>query len=586
MPPEFSTEEIVTDMTALANPQSPVASAEPVPQHERMEPKFVSVLREGYGLGRFKLDLVAGITVAMVALPLSMAIAKASGTTPDRGLFTAVVGGFLISLLGGSRYQIGGPAGAFIVLVSVTIERHGIDGLMLAVLLSGVMMLALGFLKLGAIIKYIPHPVTVGFTSGIAVIIFSSQLVDLFGLQLAGREPGALIPKFRAMAEALGTVNPAAVLVSALSIGLILWCRKYRPHWPGLLITIVASGFMAVALSKLGIGIDTIGSKFGGIPNLLPAPHVPDLAWDKVMAVLPDAVAFTLLGSIESLLSAVVADSMTGRRHRSNMELVAQGVGNIGSALFGGICVTGTIARTATNVRAGGTSPVSGMIHAVVLLVLMLVAAPLASYIPLAALAAVLAVVSWNMAEKKEFAAILRHSREDSLVVLSTFGLTVFRDLTEGILVGVMLGSLFFIRKMAHLMAVEANHGPQHEVLLPETLQGDDRIAYARLTGSFFFGSAADVSTVLEQIGIRPQVLVIDFSAVPFCDGSAAHALHAVIERLHKSGTLIILTTLRDDVAGVLATQHISAPLVARVNTVEEAGHMARHHLDTLQAHG
>jgi SulP family sulfate permease len=567
-------------MTAFAKPQSHGSASEPVAQHEKMEPKFVTVLREGYNVGRFKLDLLAGITVAMVALPLSMAIAKASGTTPDRGLFTAVVGGFLISLLGGSRYQIGGPAGAFIVLVSVTIERHGIDGLMLAVLLSGVMMLALGFLRLGAIIKYIPHPVTVGFTSGIAVIIFCSQLVDLFGLQLAGREPGALIPKFKAMAAAISTINPAAVLVSGLSIGLILWCRKYRPHWPGLLITIVASGFMAVALSKLGVSLDTIGSKFGGIPNLLPAPHIPDLALDKIMAVLPDAVAFTLLGSIESLLSAVVADSMTGRRHRSNMELVAQGVGNIGSALFGGICVTGTIARTATNVRAGGTSPVSGMIHAVVLLLLMMVAAPLASYIPLAALAAVLAVVSWNMAEKKEFAAILRHSREDSLVVLSTFGLTIFRDLTEGILVGVILGSLFFIRKMAHLMAVEAKHGPQHEVFLPQSLQNDDRIAYARLTGSFFFGSAADVSSVLEQIGIKPQVLVIDFSAVPFCDGSAAHALHAVIERLHKSGTLIILTSLRDDVAAVLATQHIEAPLVERVETVAQAGQLAQHRLN------
>ena len=571
-------------MTAFAKPPSDISAPEPVAQHEKMEPKFVTVLREGYNLGRFKLDLVAGITVAMVALPLSMAIAKASGTTPDRGLFTAVVGGFLISLLGGSRYQIGGPAGAFIVLVSVTIERHGIDGLMLAVLLSGVMMLALGFLRLGAIIKYIPHPVTVGFTSGIAVIIFSSQLVDLFGLQLAGREPGALIPKFKAMAAAFGSINPAAVLVSVMSICLILWCRKYRPHWPGLLITIVVSGFVAVLMSKLGLNIDTIGSKFGGIPNLLPAPHLPDLAYDKVMAVLPDAVAFTLLGSIESLLSAVVADSMTGRRHRSNMELVAQGVGNIGSALFGGICVTGTIARTATNVRAGGTSPVAGMIHAVVLLVLMLVAAPLASYIPLAALAAVLAVVSWNMAEKKEFASILRHSREDSLVVLSTFGLTIFRDLTEGILVGVVLGSLFFIRKMAHLMAVEAKHGPQHEVDLPQSLQADDRVAYARLTGSFFFGSAADVASVLEQIGIRPQILVIDFSAVPFCDGSAAHALHAVIERLHQSGTMIILASLRDDVAAVLATQQISAPLVERVDTVEQAGQLASHYLNQTHA--
>lgn len=556
------------------------ASTSPQPaHHDIMEPKFLSSLREGYGFSRFKIDLVAGITVAMVALPLSMAIAKASGTTPDRGLFTAVIGGFLISLLGGSRYQIGGPAGAFIVLVSATIDRHGIDGLLLAVFLSGIMMMALGFLRLGVIIKYIPHPVTVGFTSGIAVIIFSSQLVDLMGLQLAGKEPGALIPKLMAITEALGSINPASLLISGFSVALILLLRRYRPHWPGLLITIILSGFMAAFIQKYGFSLDTIGSKFGGIPNELPSPRLPDATWDKIMRVLPDAVGFTLLGSIESLLSAVVADSMTGRRHRSNMELVAQGVGNIGSALFGGICVTGTIARTATNVRSGGTSPVSGMIHSLILLVLMMVAAPLASYIPLAALAAVLAVVSWNMAEKEEFASILRNSRGDSLVVLATFGLTVFRDLTEGIIVGVVLGSLIFIRKMAHLMAVEAHQGPQHEVELPETMRDDDRIGYARLTGSFFFGSAADVSGVLEHIGIKPDVLVIDFSAVPFCDGSAAHALHSVIKRLKASGTMVILTSVRDDVAKVLASQHIEAPLVVRVDTIEQAGALARHHV-------
>ena len=546
---------------------------------EPLEPKLVSVLREGYSWARLRIDLVAGITVAMVALPLSMAIAKASGTTPDRGLFTAVVGGFLISLLGGSRYQIGGPAGAFIVLVSLTIDRHGLDGLLLAVMLSGLFMLALGFLRLGAIIKYIPHPVTVGFTSGIAVIIFSSQIVDLFGLELGQKEPAALLPKLVLIGHSLSTIHLGPMIVSAFSIALILTLRHFRPHWPGLLITIVLSGILGSVLIKSGIPLETIGSKFGGIPNMLPEPRWPAFDQNRLLAVMPDAIAFTLLGSIESLLSAVVADSMSGRRHRSNIELIAQGVGNIGSALFGGICATGTIARTATNVRAGATSPVSGMIHAVVLLLLMVVAAPLASYIPLSALAAVLAVVSWNMAEKKEFAAILRHSPEDSLVVIATFGLTIFRDLTEGILVGVALGSLFFIRRMAHQMAVDNQMQIPQEWDLPDAILHDDRIAVARLNGSFFFGTAADVTSVLERIGDNPQVLIVDFGSVSLCDGSAAHAFAAMAKRLLKSGTTIYLSALRPDVARMLAQVGLAEPEIHLVGDIKEALNQATSHL-------
>ena len=547
--------------------------------HEPLEPKLVSVLREGYSWARLRIDVIAGITVAMVALPLSMAIAKASGTTPDRGLFTAVVGGFLISLLGGSRYQIGGPAGAFIVLVSLTIDRHGMDGLLLAVLLSGIFMLALGFLRLGAIIKYIPHPVTVGFTSGIAVIIFSSQIVDLFGLELGQKEPGALLPKLILIGQSFSSVNTASVIVSTFSIGLILALRHFKPHWPGLLITIVLAGVLGSLLVNAGMPLETIGSKFGGIPNMLPEPHWPNFDQNSLLAVLPDAIAFTLLGSIESLLSAVVADSMSGRRHRSNIELIAQGVGNVGSALFGGICVTGTIARTATNVRAGATSPFSGMIHAFILLLLMVVAAPLASYIPLSSLAAVLAVVSWNMAEKKEFAAILRHSPEDALVVVATFGLTIFRDLTEGILVGVALGSLFFIRRMAHQMAVDNHMKIPEEWDLPADVLHDDRIAVARLNGSFFFGTAADVTGVLERIGTRPQVLIVDFGSVSLCDGSAAHAFAAMASRLAASGTTVLLSGLRPDVARVLAQVGVVSPMVTLVGDMKEALAQATLHL-------
>jgi len=409
---------------------------------ELYAPKLITVFREGYGVADFRADLIAGLTVAIVALPLSMAIAIASGVTPDRGLTTAVIGGFIVSLLGGSRFQIGGPAGAFIVLVSLTAERQGIDGLILATMMAGMFLVAAGFLRLGTYIKFIPYPVTVGFTAGIAVIIFASQLKDLFGITLAAKEPGELIPKLEALAGGVHTASLSAVAVAAVSIGIIVALRKWRPHWPGILIAVVVAALAAWALS---LPVETIGTKFGGIPRELPWPSLPSFSLEKVRAVLPDAIAFALLGAIESLLSAVVADGMTGRRHRSNCELVAQGFANIGSALFGGICVTGTIARTATNVRAGARGPIAGMLHSLFLLAFMLIAAPLASYIPLAALASVLAVVAWNMAEKHEFATLIRSSRGDATVLLATFLLTIFRDLTEGILVGFALGAVLFI---------------------------------------------------------------------------------------------------------------------------------------------
>src|SRR6202041_2991450 len=311
-------------------------------------PKLITVLREGYGPANFRADVIAGLTVALVALPLSMAIAIASGVTPDRGLYTAVIGGFIVSLLGGSRFQIGGPAGAFIVLVSLTAERHGVDGVILATSMAGVFLIAAGLLRLGNYIKFIPYPVTVGFTAGIAVIIFTSQLKDLFGITLAGKEPGEFIPRLEALAGALPTANHSAIAIATLSIAVIVALRALRPHWPGILIAVVVA---ALATWALSLPVETIGTRFGGIPRQLPWPVWPVFSLAKAQAVLPDAIAFALVGAIESLLSAVVVDGMTGRRHRSNCELVAQGAANIASAMFGGMCVTGTIARTATNVR-------------------------------------------------------------------------------------------------------------------------------------------------------------------------------------------------------------------------------------------
>lgn len=408
-------------------------------------PKFLTVLAEGYGRLSLHRDVLAGLTVAIVALPLSMAIAVASGVSPDRGLYTAIVGGFVVSSLSGSRFQIGGPAGAFIVLVSATVARFGVEGLILTVLLSGLMLAALGALRLGSLIRHIPHAVTVGFTAGISVTILASQLKDLGGLKLAGAEPGPVVPKLSALAHALPTLNPAALALGAGVAALIFALRRWKPSWPGMLIAVAAASLVPV-LAHLDVA--TVGSRFGGIPHGLPAPRMPAVTPELLRQVFPTALSFTLLGGIESLLSAKVADSMTGRIHRSNMELVAQGVANIASALFGGISVTGTIARTATNIRAGAASPVSGMLHSGFLLLFMLVAAPLASFVPLPALAGVLVVVSWNMAEKGEFVRLLKNWRTGA-VLLATFGLTLLRDLTAGIVAGCVLAAVFALLQRA-----------------------------------------------------------------------------------------------------------------------------------------
>ena len=543
---------------------------------ELYSPKLLTVLREGYGLTDFRADLISGLTVAIVALPLSMAIAIASGVTPDRGLYAAVVGGFIVSLLGGSRFQIGGPAGAFIVLVALTVERHGVDGVILATAMAGVFLIGAGLLRLGTYIKFIPYPVTVGFTAGIAVIIFASQLRDLFGITLTGKEPGEFIPKLQALAGALGTVRIPAVAVAAASIAIIVALRLLRPNWPGILIAVATA---ALATWALALPVETIGTRFGGIPGQLPWPALPAFSVAKAQAVLPDAIAFALLGAIESLLSAVVADGMTGRRHRSNCELVAQGFANIGSALFGGICVTGTIARTATNVRAGARGPISGMLHSVFLLAFMLIAAPLASYIPLAALAAVLVVVAWNMAEKHEFATLIRSSWGDATVLLATFLLTVFRDLTEGILVGFALGAVLFINRMAQMTGIEAG-GP---LAVGDRADSDDRERYDaglatdpdvlvyRITGAFFFGAASTVGTVLDSIAERRKSFVVDFSAVPFLDSTAANAMGRVASKAKRQGIRLFITGASPAVRRALLTHGVRPPRARYRETVARA---------------
>jgi len=550
-------------------------------------PKLVTALREGYGLPQLRADAISGLTVAIVALPLSMAIAIASGATPAQGLYTAIVGGFLVSLLGGSRFQIGGPAGAFIVLVAATVTQHGMDGLILATFLSGLFLAVAGFLRLGTFIKFIPFPVTVGFTAGIAVIIFASQIREMFGLTLA-HEPGALLEKLPVLWDTRASLTPAALFLSVGTVAVILGLRHLRPHWPGMLIAV---GLAAAVTALAGLPVETIGTKFGGIPSSLPLPALPVLSVDKILAVLPAALSFTLLGAIESLLSAVVADGMTGRRHRSNCELVAQGVANVGAALFGGFCVTGTIARTATNVRAGAYGPVAGMLHALFLLLFMLIAAPLASYIPLAALAGVLAVVAWNMIEKPAIAILIRSGWGEAVVLGATFFLTIFRDLTEAIVVGFALGSVLFIHRMSRTTAVEthtpfvggdvADTSPPPRDAYRADAANPEVVVY-RITGALFFGATASIGSVLDRIQDSHKVLIVDFSAVPFLDSTGANMIEGLAHKAQKRGVALLLTGASRDILRVFVTHGLTKPLVRYAATVEAALAVLRDGTDTM----
>ncbi|MFN4058454.1 MAG: SulP family inorganic anion transporter [Roseinatronobacter sp.] len=533
-------------------------------KREDFTPKLLTVLREGYGLRDLRADALAGLTVAIVALPLSMAIAIASGVGPERGLYTAIVGGFLVSLLGGSRFQIGGPAGAFIVLVSACVMAIGLEGLILATFLSGFLLLAVGLLRLGDYIKFIPFPVTVGFTAGIAVIILASQLRDFFGLTLDGPEPAEVFHKLGALWDARETVSLTTLGMSAGTVAIIAGLKRLRPSWPGMLLAVMAGALAAFA----GLPVETIGDRFGALPTSLPSPALPVLDPALTLAALPFAVSFALLGAIESLLSAVVADGMTGRRHRSDAELVGQGIANIGSSIFGGFCVTGTIARTATNVRAGSRGPISGMLHALFLLAFLLIAAPLAAYIPLASLAGVLVIVAWNMFEKEEFWSLLRISRTDAAVLLVTFLLVVFRDLTEGIIAGTALGGAVFIRRMSEAARLEP---ATEDMSINDPSRPRDIVVY-RLRGAYFFGSAATLARVLDRIAETPRVLIVDFTQVPFIDTSGAYSITVLARKLARKGGTLVVAGAQPEVRRILTVQAGKHAELVFHDTVTQAG--------------
>jgi SulP family sulfate permease len=519
-------------------------------------PRSFTIWKEGYDLAKLSSDIVAGSTVAIIALPLAMAFAIASGVSPEKGLFTAIVAGFLISLLGGSRYQIGGPTGAFVVVLYAVILKHGYDGLVIATFLAGIMLFLMGVFKLGNIIKFIPYPVTVGFTTGIALIIFSSQIKDFLGLPIA-KMPAEFTDQWLLYSKEILHVNYYALAIGLISIILLIKLRHKFPRIPAPMIVIVLS---SIVVWVFHLPVETIGSKFGSLPSTLPTPTLPPLSFEKIRAVFPDAITIAILGAIESLLSCVVADGMTGDRHHSNKELMAQGFANIGSVLFGGIAATGAIARTATNIKSGAYSPLSGMIHALMLLVFMFLFSKWIILIPLAALAAILVVVAWNMSEFHHFKAIaLKSERNDVVVLLMTFFLTVFIDLNTGVQTGIILAGLLFIKRMIDVTGIIDT---KETVVMPfdeadEPVDVDDAHAISKkivpqgvevyeINGPFFFGVADRLKNVLGELEDAPKVFILRMRHVPMVDATGLHALEEFFDLCKSNGTILVLSGVNE----------------------------------------
>lgn len=515
-----------------------------------LTPKLITVLKTGYTADTLRHDALAGMTVAILALPLSMAIAIGCGVTPDRGLVTTVVAGLLISALGGSRFQIGGPAAAFIVIVAQVFAQHGNAGLLTATFLAGFILVAAGLAKLGSYIKYIPGPVILGFTSGIGAIIAVGQLKDFFGL--AGAVPADFFGKIEALWHISGTFNAAAFTIGAASLGCIFALKAWRPNWPGLLIAVVAAS-AAVWLFKLPV--ETIGSRFGGIPSSMPAPALPDLSWGTVRDILPASFTIAFLVGVESLLSAVAADTMARTRHRSNMEIVAQGAANIGSALFGGLPATGVIARTGTSIQAGAKTPVAGILHALFVLMFMLLLAPLAAYLALPCLAAVLLATAWRLLEVQHVSHFLsRAPWDDRIVLTATLLLTIAVDLSVAIAVGVVLASILFMHRMAenHTLDLAGAHmvlddvvedGEERSVIMTQPLPEGIRVF--ELRGPLFFGATARLGVALAGLGKWPKVVILRMRDVPLIDASGIDALDELMSMAGGHGCRIVISGLQ-----------------------------------------
>src|SRR5690349_11388112 len=549
-----------------------MASFAPVPV-----PKLVETLRQGYTLSAFVNDLTAGVTVGLVALPLAMAFAIASGVPPQNGLYCAVVAGFIISALGGSRTQIGGPTGAFVVVVAGIVSRYGLDGLFMCTLMAGVILILLGVTGLGTAVKFIPRPVVIGFTNGIAVLIASTQLRDFFGLQLTA-VPGDFLGRARALVTHAGTTSTTATALAATTVVVILVLRTVSRRIPGSILMLLAGS--AVALAS-GLPVETIGTRFGGVPRGFPVFQVPQFRADLILTLLSPALTVAMLGAIESLLSAVVSDRMSGDRHDPNVELTAQGIANVMSPLFGGLPATGAIARTATNIRAGARTPVAGMTHAVTLLLVLLFAAPLARHIPLAILAGILMVVAYDMGEWREIPDVIRLGPAEAAVWLITFALTVLADLTVAVEAGIVLAALLYIRRVTTTTTVARvtpeyiTDGRAHSLQLHEI---PDNVAIYRIHGPFLFGATDKLVEFEHDVPRLPKIVIVRLRNMTAIDGTGLHALEHFADVLHASGRTLILCGMRDQPARMMERaefhQHIGDENLAP--TIEAALHRAR----------
>ncbi len=546
-------------------------------------PKLIEVLRKRkYTLEHFKRDSIAGMTVAVVSIPLAMALAIASGVTPAQGLYTAIVAGFFIALLGGCRYQIGGPTGAFVVIIYSVMQQYGYEGLAMTMIIAGIVMIIAGLLRLGAYIKYIPYPVVVGFTAGIGLLLISTQIKDLLGLQIEN-VPAEFLPKWKIYLQNLDKLSMTSVIVSMFSFMAIFYVKMRTPKLPAYLVSVVGATLL---VAVCGLSIDTIGNKFGGVPHFLPAPHFPEFNLQLALKVMPSGLTIAFLASIESLLSATVVDGMSGDNHNSNAELIGEGIANIASVAFMGVPATGAIARTATNFKSKAYSPMSGIMQSVFLLLFMLLLSPAAKYIPLACLSAVLILIGWNMLNLEKIYKLIKGPRGDRWTLLVTLLLTVLVDLNTAISVGFILASIIFMHRMSKEIEIENDEETIEEVSggreLAEVLHNQG-VMSLRFSGPLFFGGASQVSSFFKKITAQPKVLILRMGYVPVVDASGANIIVEFVKKLQKFNTKIIFSNVKKQPRRVLhdafLKEGIDYHTISTASTFENALKMTRRYL-------
>ena len=549
-------------------------------------PKLVEVIKnQGYSYKKFKTDVSAGLTVSVISIPLSMALAIASGVSPAQGLYTAIVAGFFIALLAGGRYQIGGPTGAFAIVILTVLNGYGYQGLLMTMLITGGVLIIAGLLRLGTYIKYIPYPVVLGFTAGIGLLLISTQFQDLLGLQIQN-VPAAVFPRWNTYLHNLDKLTIASTFIAIMSFGIIFYLQAKKPKLPAYLICVAASILVVMIFSMFGVEVTTIGSRFGGIPHFLPAPTIPDFSFDLFFEVLPSGLTIAFLAAIESLLCATVADGMSGDNHNPNVELIGEGIANVIAMFFGGIPATSAIARTATNLKAHAYSPISGMMNAVFILLFMLLLAPLAKYIPLSCLAAVLTLVGWNMLGIDKMLKVIEGPRGDRYTLIVTLALTLLADLNTAISVGFIMSSIIFMHRMSREMEIET----EEEVLVDQgggrdltQVMSKGGVMSLRLSGPLFFGAASQVSESLKKLSEAPKVLILRMGYVPLVDATGAHIIVDFVKKAQASDMKIIFSNVKKQPRRVLkeAFQHegINSHNISTASTFENAVKMARRYL-------